>query len=1055
MENLDVSYTQSRANVPDALDVALAEQEAINAAESTAPPPPPPPESFSDSFIETVKQVPLGFAEGVKQQARAVEGVLDGFDIPSVVQLTDKEGNFDLDLITRAEAGDESILFPDGEKPEGFVPNLARGVGQFVAGFIGPFKGLTRVGGGGGTSALAAGAIADAFAFDPEEPTASEFLQSTGLANPVTEFLATSPDDSEAEQRFKNAVEGAILGKVGQKLTGLVIDGFKALRTGRTIAQQTTELTEKVAKSEKADKALADIEKKVGTGNSEVVPVEAGKIGIDNVTEGQVSFEGVSVDPVPAKAVNINLQKLNTSDDIKNVIAKTAEAFKNDFEGATRGRITLEQTSALADELGLGVEELLSRQKGQAFNAETITASRKILTASANKVRELAKVAETLDASDIDKVAFLRAVSVHKAIQQQVSGLTAEAGRALGAFRINIGQDITLALENVPVRQMASDISIQDTLVGLNQVSRNLDRATKGDMLTEVRINGLLSGPTTHVVNLTSNAIVNLWAIPDRFLAASFGKISGAGEIGFGETTQMLFGLKEGYRDGLKLAWKALKTGEPTDPLTKLDIKRPKAISAENLDLTGIAGRAVDFLGETIRLPGRFLTAGDELFKAVNYRMEVNALAFRQARQEGLEGRGMGARIAEIINDPPPNIVEEATQFSRVQTFTNKLGNEGGTQLQQFANSSPVFKTILPFVRTPLNIVKMVGVKSPLAPFAKSVRDDIAAGGARRDLALAKMSTGSMLMMTAVGMAAEGRITGGGSANPNIKRLQRNTGWQPYSYVIGTGDDKSYFSFNRLDPVGMTLGMAADFSEISGNIGDADGVELVAALVTSVAKNTASKTYVRGVTDVLGALDQSSIDPERESGKTIRYLEGLAISYVPKSSLLRSVTRAIDPTLRDTDGMIQKLKSITPGYSKDLPARLNIWGEEIVLEGGMGPDIMSPIYVSHSKESPISQEMVDNKISIGMPSRTIGGVRLTAQEYHDFVKLTNAIGTKEILGQVIKTKEYNRLPTGPDSPRANVISSIIMGNRAKARKLIETGSDENFRELRQRIREAK
>ena len=1048
MSNLDLAYTQSRNNVPSLVDQARQEK-----VVAETPEPPKPKSSFGDQFLETAKQVPLGLAEGVKQQARAVEGVLDRFDIPSVVQLTDKEGNFDLDLITRAEAGDESILFPDGEKPEGFVPNLARGVGQFVAGFIGPFKGLTRVGGGGGTSALAAGAIADAFAFDPEEPTASEFLQSTGLANPVTEFLATSPDDSEAEQRFKNAVEGAILGKVGQKLTGLVIDGFKALRTGRPIADQADEVVEQTARATENEQAITNIEKKVGTGNSEVVPVEAGKIGIDDVTESQVSFEGIGTDAVPDKAVNVNLAKLSTTDDIKNVINEFGEAFNADINASRRNKITLEQTEALADDLGMTVDQLLERRQGEAFNAETVVASRKILVSSAEQVRDLARKAAGADASGEDKAAFLRAMTTHKAIQQQVSGLTAEAGRALSSFRISAGRDINVSLENIPVDDMARAVASQDTLSGINTVTRELDKATGADMLMETWINGLLSGPTTHVVNITSNALVNLWAIPDRMLASGFGKLSGNQEIATGEVLQMMYGLKEGYRDGLKLAWKAIKTGEPQDPLTKLDVRQHRAITAENLDLSGIAGRAADFLGEAIRMPGRFLTAGDELFKTVNYRMEVNALAFRQARQEGLEGRAMASRMTEITNNPPQRIVDEATQFSRVQTFTNELGKTGRA-VQNLSNSHPAAKIILPFVRTPTNIVKMVGVKSPLAPFAKSVREDIAAGGARRDLALAKMSSGSMIVMAAATMAGEGRITGGGSSNPNLKRIQRDTGWQPYSIVIGEGTNKTYYAYNRLDPIGMTIGMAADYSEIIGNVDEADGLNVAAALVTATAKNLTSKTYLNGLTSTLGALDQTSIDPTKENRGAKRWISRFATSTIPFTSFLGQTSRAIDPTLRDTDGLIQSMKARIPGYSKNLPARLNMWGEEIILDGGWGPDMMSPIYISHGKDSPVSQEIYDQKLSLSMPPRSIKGVRLSSQEYHDFVKLTSETGIKETLEGIIKGSEYQNLTDGPEGQKSTILRTMINQTRSFAREQIQFGDDPEFRDLRQRIREA-
>ncbi len=162
----------------------------------------------------------------------------------------------------------------------------------------------------------------------------------------------------------------------------------------------------------------------------------------------------------------------------------------------------------------------------------------------------------------------------------------------------------------------------------------------------------------------------------------------------------------------------------------------------------------------------------------------------------------------------------------------------------------------------------------------------------------------------------------------------------------------------------------------------------------------------------------------------------------------------IDPTLRDADGILQAMKARIPGYSADLPARLNMWGEEIVLEGGLGPDIMSPIYISHGKESPVSQEIFDQQLSMSMPSRSLKGVRMSSQEYHDFVKLANSTGIRDALESIIQGADYERLTDGPEGQKATVLRSMINQSRSFARATIQEGDDPEFRDLRQRIRES-
>lgn len=63
--------------------------------------------------------------------------------------------------------------------------------------------------------AAAAGALADFAVFDAHEERLSNLLgEFPTLANPVTEFLAASPEDTQAEGRLKNALEGLFVGTV-------------------------------------------------------------------------------------------------------------------------------------------------------------------------------------------------------------------------------------------------------------------------------------------------------------------------------------------------------------------------------------------------------------------------------------------------------------------------------------------------------------------------------------------------------------------------------------------------------------------------------------------------------------------------------------------------------------------------------------------------------------------------------------------------------------------------------------------------------------------------
>ena len=137
----------------------------------------------------------------------------------------------------------------------------------------------------------------------------------------------------------------------------------------------------------------------------------------------------------PDFAGNINLGKLETPQDIARALDFTNRRVG--FDAATRGRVSQAETERLAGELGMTPEALLSRRKGQALNAEEALAARQILAKSGNELVNMAKRVRAIDEPGDDVLAdFRQAWMRHAAIQEQVSGATAEAGRALAQFRM-------------------------------------------------------------------------------------------------------------------------------------------------------------------------------------------------------------------------------------------------------------------------------------------------------------------------------------------------------------------------------------------------------------------------------------------------------------------------------------------------------------------------------------------------------------------------------------------------------------------------------------------
>lgn len=112
---------------------------------------------------------------------------------------------------------------------EGLVTfGLPGGVALRATGAIGRASASLSVGQRLARGALA-GAVTDFAVTDPDGGRLSDWARESGVDWAVTDFLSTKPDDSEAESRFKNALEGIV--------PGLVVDGvveaFGAVRNLR------------------------------------------------------------------------------------------------------------------------------------------------------------------------------------------------------------------------------------------------------------------------------------------------------------------------------------------------------------------------------------------------------------------------------------------------------------------------------------------------------------------------------------------------------------------------------------------------------------------------------------------------------------------------------------------------------------------------------------------------------------------------------------------------------------------------------------------------------
>ena len=725
------------------------------------------------------------------------------------------------------------------------------------------------------------------------------------------------------------------------------------------------------------------------------------------------------------KAGNINLNRIDAGEDVKDVIRAAALA-SDDFLTQRRGVVTHKQTGELADALGMTPEELAKTKAGTAFTPQQIDAARDILVDSAEDVRRLALKAE--NGPDIDIINLQEGILRPLAVQESVSGVAAEAARSLNILRKTKksrldAEGLAKLLENAggreAMKEMIKRLREFNSPQQISKYIRESRKATSGDMAVEAWINGLLSGPQTHLVNILSNTLVaTSMAIPESLISAAISTLKGAkgaDKIYFGEARERLFAIAQGGMEGLRTGWRAFRTEEYSSVHTKLEQPRQKAIPSKTLKL---GKREFKVGGKQLRIPGRLLVAMDEFFKSIGYRQELNARAYRIAKSEGLDSQALARRIAELIENPTTEMLEAARHTASYQTFTKQLG-VGGRALQTLSNLHPLMKIPLTFVRTPVNIMKYAGERSILAIASQKVRGRWMGkeGSVAQSEQIARLIMGSSIGVAAWTFAVDGRITGAGPKDRTERALLYMTGWQPYSIRIG----EMYYSYARLEPIGTLIGVITDGVEIHEHMSKTDTEDYSALVVNAIAENVLSKTWSRGTSDMFEAITDSARYGER-------YINKLVGTLVPNISA--QVARSEDPFLREARTLLDTVKSRIPGLSKTLFPRRDLWGNPITLEGGGGPDLASPIHISRLKEDPAVSELIRLQVFPAPLQRTIQGVDLSDAQYDDFQVYAGAV-LKIQLNQLVAVPGWGDTPA---YARIDMVEKTVNKTREVARK---------------------
>lgn len=574
---------------------------------------------------------------------------------------------------------------------------------------------------------------------------------------------------------------------------------------------------------------------------------------------------------------------------------------------------------------------------------------------------------------------------------------------------------------------------------------------TMSSKALELWKSGLLSSPSTHIVNFGSNALYQAMRTVERYISA--GIQTGLSTLKPSiERDRTVGELSAGLAAGRAVVPDAF--AELRQKIGAALTAKPEEIDTQDIQDHGIRDGAVGRIGDVeiagrkipvgraIRAPLRLLDAADNFYKRLSGEQELYRQAYRHAMAERKSGPELGARIDEIAamvkddkNFSPiaTAIRKEMSKVRLEETFQQKL-HPVGEAARKLSASHPLLGVILPFVKTPWNVTKAALDRLPINPFDpkatyrayKEYRTGKGPLGALTD-DLAKRMLGMAIMGGVMSLTEGGdvSVTGGGPVDKDKQDNLKETGWQPYSIKIG---DK-YVSYRRASPLSQIIGIAADVREAKEG---AEKGEMLGKLFDAIASNVTDQTFLSGLDGAARAIQ----DPRRYGSAWIKSLEG---SVVPGA--VRSLAYAMDPIERDAqafetvNGIPEPIAARIPGLSQMLPAKRTATGEEKERQGG-ALGALTPFSVTTAEPGRELEKTFDEMGYVPSPPDKSVKVRKVPVRYTDdeYAQLRKADekSAKELRSVVIGSG-FKRLD--PARQKA-VIQSHYERNRGQAKNEI-------------------
>ena len=543
-----------------------------------------------------------------------------------------------------------------------------------------------------------------------------------------------------------------------------------------------------------------------------------------------------------------------------------------------------------------------------------------------------------------------------------------------------------------------------------------LFRKGLGGNLKAGMYNGMLSTTTSQQRNLSGN-LFNTVLRPATQAIGFFGKENGMAQarIQMAAYNGLFENVMESF-EVFKRSWDA--SGENSQVL-----RFDSGSAAKGREIVDAAKATAETQGEKaaaeflelqynffqnpwVRMPTRALSAVDDAVRTLTARMELKKRAMESSWEKGQGFKVDEDRYAKLLDiylNKDGAIMDQAL-LDNAKDVTFQTDLKGfGADLTAMIDRNPVLRLTMPFVKTPINIMRTTFSYTPFVSTFLNQFNQVMKNGdeATKALYRGREATGYMLTVAATGLAANGMITGNGPRDPEKKKIWLETN-QPNSMLTPWG----WVSYETLEPLNTILSMTADLTHTLSASNTSQYDQGWAQIAYTISAALFDKSYFRGITETVTLMNPN--DPKWERLAT--GLVGNTVNNVtlPLSGLRNQIGKAMAPGKAEFDEWYQRaLGTAIPGvrnvYGVD---RESIFKEPTLDFGGHVNHLwntMTPFDVKGTAHDGLAKRLGELGVDITTEfSDTFKGVEMRPSERNTLNRYLRETGIGNELDRLLK-----------------------------------------------------